>query len=363
MATTRQDAVDRGYRKVRDIGEVQAYLEQFVPNISPSLAIRAMLVSPASMLLNVCFICYGIYDIRQQDTSDFSDRTLYFGQHFIAYLELVGLLLLLAMAAFSLLYYRRVSMAIDVLALCGSWSSFKLFYQFRPQQLLVYCSTYYTQNAKRLQATQIEKTDKMREIKAELDAEIAYLGSLKNKVNTAAMQGMSARMTSMIQDNERERAKQEKKRDDRKETILMLKAGNYGMRDQLERMQTVGAWLVIVTLCLSLCVFGVVSLLMKISQLAFVGGREAVEWTAADWFTMAAFCNQLWGMVNADDAALETLYQFVFMDSSCKLTRYISHRCLILDDVIKTALCRNYGVRGALLALSFDATLLKKIII
>merc|ERR1719334_1595525 len=152
------------------------------------------------MLLNVCFIFYGIYDIQQQRASDFNDRTLYFGQHFIAYLELGGLVLLLAMAALSALYLRHISMTIDVVSLCGSWSSFKLFYHFRPQQLFVHMSSYYTQNTRRLTATQIDKTQKMRALKAELDTEIAYLKSVNpNNEAAAIMERQTALLSYFIE--------------------------------------------------------------------------------------------------------------------------------------------------------------------
>ena len=169
------DTDGEGYRNMRSIGEIQTFLENFVPDISPSFAIQAMIIKPISMLINISFICYNVFELYHLDSaSNYSDKTLWYGTNFIVYLEFVGLIMLIAMTLWAHLYKKHISMTIDFITLCGSWSSFKLFYEFRPQQLIAYCTSYYTQNAKQLQSQSFEKTHKLQKIKNELDHEIAH---------------------------------------------------------------------------------------------------------------------------------------------------------------------------------------------
>eukprot|EP01084_Bolivina_argentea_P306682 529999_1 len=238
-------------------------------------------------------------------------------------------------------------MTIDFIGYTGLWSSFKLFYQFRPLQLLSYTSIFVRHNKSHLESTNENKAQKFNDIQIRLHKEIQKSPQFMT-YDVEKMKTQCQQLKEHIQHLEQ----QSSSKIDRKKMDIYL-----------NRMAKVGSLMIILLVCSSLLAVGMLALVLKVSQLAFMHQRELIHWKFAEYFYLFAFCNQLWGMTDVNRIEINSIYKFLFVESKKKVTRYISQHVSIMDDVIKSQLCKKYGWRGLLLGLSFDSKLLQNIIV
>eukprot|EP01084_Bolivina_argentea_P143098 251345_1 len=80
-------------------------------------------------------------------------------------------------------------------------------------------------------------------------------------------------------------------------------------------------------------------------------------------YSIMLFCNQIWNAISVDTIRVESVYKFLFIDSSVRSNRYVSQRMAMLDSIIKVCLWQNFGYRGFLIAVSLNAEIAQKIIV
>eukprot|EP01083_Nonionella_stella_P035323 96422_1 len=113
---------EKTHRHMRSMGEIQTYLENFLPNISAFSTIEAMIMKPILMICNVLYICYKLYELVNDSADNYKTKTAWYGKHFVVYVEFIGLLFLIVATSVSYLYSKPISMTVDLLSLTGNWS-------------------------------------------------------------------------------------------------------------------------------------------------------------------------------------------------------------------------------------------------
>eukprot|EP01084_Bolivina_argentea_P175198 303447_1 len=339
------------HKKIRDTAHIQSYLEHFVPpNISLSTIGIAFFTTPFSILLNICFIIYNFIDLNFDSNSTSTTNTnnlkyINIGHQIVVYVEFAGICILFVMIIVSyLLNYK--SLFIDCIKNCSSWSSFKLFYYFRPQSLIEYYSICYSHHQTRLKQTNMDKYNKCKQIKQKLQKDIMNINELdddKQKLNYK-MNDTIEQLNIIIDEHKQQQ------NDKDKET-------------NIEYMIHVASWISFIFISLCLLFVGMISLIMKLVQFKYLSDKDIFEWKYNQYFAFIAFCNQLWNMCNIDYVKKDTIYRFIFMKQNAKYTRFIANKISIYDSIIKQQLLKSFGIKGLFLALSLNYKFLHKLIV
>eukprot|EP01084_Bolivina_argentea_P301082 519320_1 len=333
------------YKKIRCIGEVKTYLEHFIPpDLSISTAVTSFFIAPFSILLNMYFIVSNFINlfIHPQQNEKYY---LKIGNSIVVYVEFIGICILLIGIIISF-KFKYKCVGIDFINKCGSWSSFQLFYNFRPKNLMNYYTIIFSHHKSRLNQTNIAKYEKCNAISRKLDKEIS--SNINNSEINQKM--LKARQTSL------------------KILLHFLKSKDYGMNSIYTESMTTklirnASYVTFVVISLILLLFGMTSLLLKLSQFGYINKEEITEWTLEQYIAFIAFCNQLWNMCDIDAIKIDTMYRFIFMEQKGKYTRFIANKIAMYDSIIKTQLMETFGLKGLLLAISINSNFIHKIII
>eukprot|EP01084_Bolivina_argentea_P026024 48372_1 len=139
-----------------------------------------------------------------------------------------------------------------------------------------------------------------------------------------------------------------------------LKNTTITYRDELAQYTT---WIIMCLISIIFLFLGILSLMLKITQLSFIHDKALVDYTIWDVISLLGFCNQLWNICDTNKVKLEQIYQFAFSGPRANYTRYMCQNICIFDSVIKNQLCESYGFRGFLIAMCLKPSLLLKIIV
>ena len=110
---------------------------------------------------------------------------------------------------------------------------------------------------------------------------------------------------------------------------------------------------------------GVLSLLLKLSQLNFITTRRIQQWSLINWFYCFGFSNQLWNMINIDHLRTSTIYEFLYTNNRniSNLTKNKLNKILYLDSMIKTKLYEEHNWRGMFIALYLNSSYVLQLLI
>eukprot|EP01084_Bolivina_argentea_P307753 531982_1 len=345
--------------QIRSIGEVKAYLEHFIPPLSLTDSISIFCIKPISVLFNVFFIIYNLISVQTEtfSISSYQQHRLWVIANIIGWIEITGLVCLLLSSIFA--YFKQYKATfIHCIDRCGSWSSFQLFYIFRPVALLDYYQIMFSHHPLRLRETENSKKQKWRNIEDKLIYQIDHPiifqnNELKNILNEFKDNLPSWDCLSCQNSNNCFTKKCEK--------CDVEKNVSQNMKDsEIMRRMT---FIFIVLLSIILLFAGLLSFVLKLSQFSFVNDSDLLSWSSYEWYLIAGFSNQLWNMPNTENIKIYTIYQFIFSDSKAKFTKYISSQILCIDSVIKHQLWDTFGWKGFLIALDLKSSILQRILL
>eukprot|EP01084_Bolivina_argentea_P272152 463280_1 len=264
---------------IRSIGEVKTYLEHFLPSLSPVDIVSNYIFNPLSILINVCFIIYNFISM-QRGKIDYQTESINYIHNVITWLEVVGLFILFITAIIALCANAKTTF-VHCVALCGSWSSFKLFYAFRPQAMLSYGVVMYTHHPDRGKALSTKKIEKWGKIKHDIQ-QIIETHEEQKDYNSHIYS--VDELKSILQVCE---SQINKKTEDE------LEEDGYFNGKIINRLF---ATLVVIIIGIVGFLSGMLCFVYKLSQFSFVHDSEVLQWSLSECFLIMGFANQLWNM-------------------------------------------------------------------
>ena len=161
-----------GHKQIRSLAEIQLYLQHFVPQYtSAKTMINSLIFVIFPMLYNISFICYNFADHRTGSRDDLTDSVRIM-DILVLYTEFIGLMIIfgIVIVSYAFGYYSTV---IDTVYYIKSWSTFRLFYRFRPQSLYEYFSIFYGHHNHRQKETNSNYHQNWEGVIQELKVQIA----------------------------------------------------------------------------------------------------------------------------------------------------------------------------------------------
>jgi hypothetical protein len=112
----------------------------------------------------------------------------------------------------------------------------------------------------------------------------------------------------------------------------------------------------IIFMCSSL---GILSLVFKLSQVAFVGSKTGLEWSVVEWLQIIGFINNILNLCDHQQTLLNTVNDifnipFTSRDSVTRAIEINDH--LSIKQLILSILVQNHGIRGFLYYINLNAT-------
>eukprot|EP01084_Bolivina_argentea_P233574 393377_1 len=322
---------------LRSEKEIVDFLVRYMFKLSNIDVLNIYFVTPLSIFLNITFIFYNIYAIfivHDNIYNDYNKNTesyILICAKVVTGFEFSGLCILLLTLFYTYIFVQKTenyATFIDLIELIGSWSAFKLFYECRPTAIFQYVSTV---------------------IKNNTDTQKQYCQTLQKEIDTIKEPIYDFQLKQQLRNELEDQCKnvqQPKKRGLKR----FMKESAYG--------------LVIFVLFIGLGI-GILSLLLKLSQLNFIIAKPIKNWTLLNFFYCFGFSNQLWNMVNVDQLKTFTIYEFLYTnnrnvnDLTCKKLQKI----LYLDSLIKTILHTQYGLRGVMISIYMPTSYILQILI
>ena len=401
--------------RIRTIPEIKSYLEHFIPKLSFTTSISCLFIKPFLISANIYFIVYQFYvaifaDELQSSLNFQGSRVRKYGTNVIITIEFIGLMLLFITAIMS--YFKaNYAVSIDSIRWCGSWSIFQLFYTFQPLILLKYLSTTLTNYYNTQIMSNSDRIKKWKYLRDNLQFEITQqLNNNKNNKNNRNIQHMNECLNHLnflidLHETSKNNFNFTKIEQDLQELHGQIDKGSFGNTDSfnispnmfdnsfgasfnryrastynydkpndlkneihefnvINSMIHAGSWLIFICILIILLCFGAICLLLKLSLFAFIINLPITEWDFYyHWVPFILFINQIWNIIDIDSIKLSTIYQFLFIDSSIKYSRYVNQRISMLDNIIKEQLWVSFGNRGFLVALSLNDEIVHKIIV
>ena len=333
---------DESYRGdiLYDASKVHAFLKTSFIELSNLDKFQLYFWNPfAGVLFNVVFITYNWYETV---TNNNDEAEIRLGKSLVKWIEFGGVLYLILISFYHYKWQKRYNLACDDFQTLGRWSTFKLFYTFRPKYIVFeYLSDVWKNNT-------FNFSKKLRNKAQQLINDLENNdGSGHNKEIVKALK--AARELQLVI-NRDEQEKQDKQR-------AFYKRWHWKSAKQA----FAGTFLIFL---LSIClILGMIALILKLSQLDFIGDTALRQWNFQNWYTFLGFCNQIWNMSNENQSVINGIFKFLYMDNvNFRVTRESCYKIMKLESVIKMSLVKFHGIRGFLIGSSLNVTLVGKIL-
>eukprot|EP01084_Bolivina_argentea_P311891 539915_1 len=283
----------------------------------------------------------------------------------IVYVEFSGLIILFLFLTCCCLL-GKINLIIDTINYIKSWSTFTLFYAFRPTAIFNFYKTIYNHQISTEQQNEKNKCNKYKLLLQQINHEIEQFNEKNTFVEMYKLEETKNRLQALIDTLQLKHAQDKDNNNHISIRDIADKSCSLTswFSTLINRTRIVCSWLILTLICVSLLLIGMVSLLFKISKFEFIHHSDISSISLYDIYIIIAFCNQLWNITNIEAIKIDLLYQFIFIDAiKCKYTRYVSQSINILDSKIKTRLWQCHGIHGKLMSLYLDWKTIYKIII
>eukprot|EP01084_Bolivina_argentea_P057927 105789_1 len=381
-----QSIVPKSTQRIRSIPQIKSYLEHFIPELSFATTIKCFFLKPISICANIYFIIYQFYYNIFTDAvaheSVYQNHILEICKKIVVLIEFCGLIFLFLCIIITYLKSRYAEL-IDCVRLCGSWSTFQLFYKFQPLSLISYLSIILNHHEKRLEDNdaKIERLENLQhDLNFEMKEQTNLFGIDNDKIKDASTHlnflieiyksKDSNEFIEKLKNNKFERMTAQKQSALRHHTSMGSTVAafiEWTPKDYhafFDRMIHLSSWFVCIMLLTFLLTIGLMSFLLKLSMFGFISSKPINEWDfIAQFLPFLLFCNQVWNVINIDAIRVESVYKFLFINSNVSNNRYVSQRMGLLDSIIKIGLWKGFGYRGLLIAISLNAEIVQKIIV
>eukprot|EP01084_Bolivina_argentea_P114655 204069_1 len=380
----------------RSLPEIKQYLDNLLPNIPPLFALQGLIIRPSIILFNIFFIIYEFYYIVLNNASYVVEKNqkldeIIIGHKIVAYIEFVGLMLILLFLIYSCIKHYHAT-SIDLANKMCSWSSFYVFFMFRPTELLNNSSKLYkhylksfkypnvsTNELNKLKNNLQNEFDHQKEIETEMvtkfrNAQVDELinnnsyqetediRNHKNKYNDILkqvcyvdhIQHILTGINRLIYENDHLKDEMKKEEQDMAKTMET---------DHTQHMHQIMIKITSFLASISLCFLGLILFILKLSQFDFVDNTKINKWSTNDWILCLGFANQFWNVMNINQIEINTIYKLLYLNESLKFTNTVLQKISILDGLIKQELCNNYGFKGIILSLNINIKFLLKIMV
>eukprot|EP01084_Bolivina_argentea_P043352 79885_1 len=350
-------------KTTRSMEEIDEYLKHYVPPyIDYTTLPKAFAFTVVPLLINVYFIIDNFVTLQKaHEKPNDMQNYLWMSKNIVIWFEFCGLIFILLSTIFISIFYKKSRASIINGAInCKSWSSFKLFYKFRPSAVYDYLLTCYKHQS---EGDDSYKTKKMKlkkldyilsELKNEIDAERDA-----PKYTTEQMQNVFQELSNQIKHDKKQI---QLNTVNAKQTIEVTCDHCCSNAPFVKTLQWV-TWFTLATIMAVSLLLGTMSLLLKLSQLSFINHKGIFSLSGYELYFVLAFCNQLWNMTNEDQIRVDTIYKCLFMDNiQSKYTRYVAENTLYIDTIFKHNLWENHGWKGALLSLQTNWKLVLKVV-
>ena len=108
---------------------------------------------------------------------------------------------------------------------------------------------------------------------------------------------------------------------------------------------------------------GFLSLLIKLSQLSFINDKWFYEYSKYEIIYLLGFSNQLWNMANENKIVVNSILEFLYIDSvSFSINRDSQIKIMTMEAIIKQTLVKVHGIRGLLVSIGLNHKLLCKML-
>eukprot|EP01084_Bolivina_argentea_P093642 168387_1 len=179
------------------------------------------------------------------------------------------------------IYYKSRTSVINGIIHLKSWSSFKLFYAFRPTAIFQFLTTCLAHQLEG-HGSKSKQLTKLNYILSEL-----LKSSNDDIMNRSKIMTVSNSLQQHIKTLNEQRLKEKKSLD--------IRWTGY---NTAYSVRLVASWLFLALLSTFLLCVGIMSLLLKISQLSFINNTDIFSLSLHEYYFLLAFCNQLWNMAN-----------------------------------------------------------------
>eukprot|EP01084_Bolivina_argentea_P177974 307712_1 len=133
-------------KKLRDVEEICSHLNYCLPPYMDKYSIlKCIFLFFGGLITNVIYIISNFYSSLYDSRSNYAQRYLWISKLIITYWEFCGICGIFMALMYGIFCKSKSSKSIiiDSLSYMQSWSTFKLFFIFRPQSLIDYWSTCY----------------------------------------------------------------------------------------------------------------------------------------------------------------------------------------------------------------------------
>eukprot|EP01084_Bolivina_argentea_P291134 500334_1 len=340
-------------KRMRSLKEIEIYLQHFVPQFTAAKSMtKAILFVIVPLFVNISFICDNFFGFDHSDSNpSTSTQSLQIITKITLYVEFVGLLIIFAVIITSYML-GNYNTTIDMIYYIKSWSTFRLFYKFRPSALYEYFSVFYGHHSHRQQRNLDNKHKKWETIVNELNREIAtnntqYIDmneiiSMRNTLQKVLI-GSAENINYFPNNN--------------------ILSPTHFRPTTSAKLKKFGSWVLLLLISAAFLTIGILSLVLKLTQFTYFTRSEVWELQFRQYLVLGGFCNQLWGMVNYQPIRLDTMYKFIYMEGiKCRYSRFVADNIAQLDAIIKYKLWEYHGWKGFMLALQMDWKMVYKIV-